>query len=145
MEKKTNEIVNAYALLKDAKSSKMEDADRFKVVKALRQIKKIAEDFEDFRNDAMEQLKGEKHDEMLEKAKQWQNEGQNTSLTEKERIAINEYFDEYNKKVTDCLKDELEKTHTLDYETLSDDAFSKLIATNDWTLGQIEQISTILC
>lgn len=145
MEKKTNEIVEVYNLIKEAKSQKMDSADRFKLVKAMRQLKKIANDYDDFRTDALANLKGETHDEMVKKAQLWQEEGEKTKLSVDERIAINNYFNKYNQDVTDCLKDELEKIHNLDYELLTEDAFIKFVDSNDWTLGQVNIISGLLC
>lgn len=145
MKKTTKEIVEVYSILKDAKITKMDDADKFKVIKSLRPLKKISEDFEDFRTDALEKLKGDNHNEMTERARKWQQDGDKTTLTDKERIEVNTYFTEYNDKVTKCLTEELEKEHDLDDVNLTEDAFGKLIASNDWTLGQIEIIGNILC
>lgn len=145
MKKTTKEIVEVYSILKDAKITKMDDADKFKVIKSLRPLKKISEDFEDFRTDALEKLKGDNHNEMAERARKWQQDGDKTTLTDKERIEVNTYFTEYNDKVTKCLTEELEKEHDLDDVNLTEDAFGKLIASNDWTLGQIEIIGNILC
>ena len=49
---KTIEITNIYAVLNEAKLTKMEDADKFKVIKALRVIKPIAKGYEDFIEEA---------------------------------------------------------------------------------------------
>ena len=56
---KTIEITNIFAVLNEAKLTKMEDADKFKVIKALRAIKPIAKGYEDFVEDAKNKLKGE--------------------------------------------------------------------------------------
>lgn len=144
MEKTTKEIVEAYALLREAKVTRMDDADKFKVIKALRPMRKVSEEFDDFRSDALEKLKGERHDEMAERARKWQQDGDKTTLTEAERAEVNAYFTEYNDKVTKCLKDEMGKTHDLGDTGLTDDALGKLVASNDWTLGQIETVAEVL-
>lgn len=145
MKRNTREIIEAYTLLKNGKITKMDDADKFKLIKALRPMKKINEEFDSFRTDVMEKLKGDNHDEMIERAQKWQQEGEKTTLSEQERIEINSYFTEYNEKVTNCLKEEIEKEHELDDIKLTDDAISKLIASNDWTLGQVESVMDMLC
>ena len=54
---------------------------------------------------------------------------------------INTYFAEYNKRVEACLKEEAEKEVELTFDKLSEEAFSKLVASNDWTCGQIMALS----
>ena len=39
----TQEMVNAYAILRGAKVTKMDDADKFRVVKAMRPMKGMSE------------------------------------------------------------------------------------------------------
>lgn len=145
MKKTTKEILDAYVLLVNAKVTKMDDADKFKVIKALRPIRKIGNDFNDFKTVVLEKLKGENHDELAKMANKWQKEKENTTLTEQEKIKVNSYFAEYNNKVTKCLKEELEKEHDLDDVNLTEEAFGQLVASNDWTLGQIEIVENILC
>ena len=45
---KTSKIVSVYKTMNDSKLTKMEDADKFKVIKALRAIKPISEGYEEF-------------------------------------------------------------------------------------------------
>lgn len=144
MEKTTREIVAAYGLLKDAKLTKMEDADKFRLIKTLRALHKAADDYEAFRNEALEKLKGEGHDGIVAKAQQWQREGDKTTLTAEERIGVNRYFAEYNSKVEQCLKEEAEAVRDIGAPALGEDAFGKLVASNDWTLGQMEALACVL-
>ena len=144
---KTIEITNIYAVLNEAKLTKMEDADKFKVIKALRVIKPIAKGYEDFIEEAKNQLKGDDHDKMTKKAQDWNKDNQGKKVGEltQEQIdelnAINTYFAEYNKRVETCLKEEAGKEVELTYDKLSEEAFSKLVASNDWTCGQIMALS----
>jgi len=140
----TKQISEVYAKLADAKITKMEDADKFKVIKALKQLKSIATAYEDFKKDAGEKLKGEEHDKMIEKAQKWQNEGKDTTLTEEEKIAVNKYFSEYNDKISSCLKEEAAKENELTFEALTEEAFGRLMTSNDWTLSEITSIEEIL-
>lgn len=134
---KTIEIVKAYRIINEAKLTKMEDADKYKVIKAIRAMKPIATSFEDFTKDAQERLKGEEFANMQKKAEQWQKEGEKTTLTMDERIAINRFFTDYNKRVEECVKDEAEKEVSPEYGRLSEEAFSKLIGSNDWSVKEI--------
>lgn len=140
----TEKIMSVYNLISDAKLTKMEDGDKFKMIRMIRAFKPVVTNFEDFKKVASEKLKGENHDYMLEKAQQWQAEGEKTTLSESERIEINRYFNDYNNKVLECLKDETMKENEFDYETLSIQAFGKFVASNDWTLGEIAAIEEVI-
>lgn len=132
---KTIDIVSAYRTINSAKLTKMDDADKYKVIKAIRAIKPIVESFDSFVSDARERLKPEDFADVQKKATQWQEEGENTTLTVEERRQLNLYFAEYNKKVEECVKEESEKEHELAYERLSEDAFGKFMASNDWDVS----------
>lgn len=147
---KTIAITNVYAILNEAKLTKMEDADKFKVIKALRVIKPIAKGYEDFVEDAKNKLKDEKYEDMSNKAHDWNKANQNkkrSSLTDAdiaELEAINEYFVGYNKRIETCLKEEAEKEVEVEFEKLSEDAFCKLVSSNDWTCSQILSLSDVI-
>ena len=69
---KTSKIVSVYKTMNDSKLTKMEDADKFKVIKALRAIKPISEGYEEFVKLTHEKLKDDKMEEMQKKAQHWQ-------------------------------------------------------------------------
>lgn len=140
----TEKIMSVYNLISDAKLTKMEDGDKFKMIRMIRAFKPVVTNFEDFKKVASEKLKGENHDYMLEKAQQWQAEGEKTTLSESERIEINRYFNDYNNKIIECLKEEAQKENELDYEPLGAGAFGKFVASNDWTLGEIAAIEEVI-
>ena len=136
----TDTVKSVYKLLNDSKLTKMEDKDKFIVIKAVRKFKPIAADFEDLKKDVQEKLKGENFEEMQKKALQWNEEGDKTTLTEDERKEVNMFFYEFNKNVKECLKEETEKKHELEYEKLSEDAFGKFISSNDFKVDDIIKI-----
>lgn len=144
---KTIEITNIYVVLNEAKLTKMDDADKFKVIKILRVIKPVAKGYEDFVEDVKNKLKADDHDKMTEKAQAWNKDNQGKKVNEltQEQIdelnALNTYFADYNKRVEACLKEEAEKEVELAFNKLSEEAFSKLVASNDWTCGQIMALS----
>lgn len=140
----TDTVKSVYKLLNDSKLTKMEDKDKFIVIKAVRKFKPIAADFDDFQKDAQEKLKGENFEEMQKKAQQWQKDGDKTTLTEDERREINKFFNEYYKKLEECLKEETEKKHELEYEKLSEDAFGKFISSNDFKVDDIIKIQEVM-
>ena len=79
---KTIEITNIYAVLNEAKLTKMDDADKFKVIKVLRVIKPVAKGYEDFVEDVKNKLKGDDHDKMTEKAQAWNKDNQGKKVGE---------------------------------------------------------------
>lgn len=140
----TDTVKSVYKLLNDSKLTKMEDKDKFIVIKAVRKFKPIAADFEDLKKDVQEKLKGENFEEMQKKALQWNEEGDKTTLTEDERKEVNMFFYEFNKNVEECLKEETEKKHELEYEKLSEDAFGKFISSNDFKVDDIIKIQEVM-
>lgn len=141
---KTSEVINIYSIIKTAKVSKVaEDAEKYNIIKAIRPLKKIAEEFEAWQKDAVETLKADNHDDMVAKALKWQaeeKEGKEISLTEAERIELNNYFYKFNNDAKKCMEDELNKENELDVATISEKSFEQLISSNDWS---VEQIMTI--
>ena len=65
---KTNSIVTVFNLLNSAKINEVITSGKIKIIKAVREMKPIANGFDELLNDAREKLKGENHDEMAEKA-----------------------------------------------------------------------------
>lgn len=141
---KTKQVVEVYNTLNGAKLSKMEDKDKFLVIKAMRQLKPISTAYEEFVKDAQEKLKGDDFEDIQKKAQKWQEEGENTSLSLEERREINTYLNGYNNKVVECLKEEVEKDNELNYEKISEDAFGKLVSSNDFDVKTIMNLQDAL-
>lgn len=141
---KTKQVVEVYNTLNGAKLSKMEDKDKFLVIKAMRQLKPISTAYEEFVKDAQEKLKGDNFEDIQKKAQKWQEEGENTSLSLEERREINTYLNDYNNKVVECLKEEVEKDNELNYEKISEDAFGKLVSSNDFDVKTIMNLQDAL-
>ena len=142
---KTMNIVTAYRTINASKLTKMEDTDKYKVIKAIREMKPVVESFDSFVSDARERLKPEDFDTMQEKAAQWQKEGDATTLTVEDRVELNRYFEDYNRKVEECVKEESEKEHELKFGRLSEEAFCKLMASNpDWDVKTTVQVEEVL-
>ncbi|MCD8093958.1 MAG: hypothetical protein LUF01_14485 [Bacteroides sp.] len=145
---KTKEIAVAYTLLKGAKLSKMEDEDKFKVIKAMRVMRPIAEKFDKDEKEAADKLKDEKHDEMSEKANQ-HNEALLSKQVDKllpasELVTLNMYFNDYQKKLNECLKPLQEEEVPAEFDKLTEEAFKKLLASNDFTVEQMLDLEILL-
>lgn len=142
---KTNSIVTVFNLLNSAKINEVITSGKIKIIKAVREMKPIANGFDELLNDAREKLKGENHDEMAEKASRWQQLGDEVDLTDEEKIAINTYFMEYGNRIDECIREESEKEHTLLFTKLTEEEFEGLISSNDWDVKTIMDIEEIMC
>jgi hypothetical protein len=142
---KTNSIVSVFNLLNSAKINKVNDSGKIKIIKAVRQMKPIANGFDELLNDARERLKGEEHEEMSEKAGRWQMEGDTVDLTDEEKIAINNYFIAYSNRIDECIKEEVDREHELTFTKLTEEEFEGLISSNDWDVKTIMEVQEIIC
>lgn len=152
---KTSDILNAYNVLKLAKYGSMEDADKIKVWKIARALKPIATKFDDDSKDAAEKLKPEidgGFDEVLGKAQEYERMVRDSKADmTKLPMGAAEYdafitkFKEYNKLVGKAVEEFANAENEIEFEPLSEDAFGKLIASNDWTVGQVEVLGDIVC
>lgn len=134
VKKTVNDIVTVYRLINSAKVGKMEDAEKISLIKAIRHLKKVGVDFDDFLKDAQERLKVEGFDAIVSKVQE------KKGLTPEETATLNKY----NKNVENCIKEETEKEVELDFEPLSDEAINRLVASNDFSVGEIMSIFDML-
>lgn len=136
---KTETIVMAHNALKGAKLTKMEDGEKFSAIKAARVLKPAAESFTGLVEDAKEKLKPENWDELKEKA------GRFNSLSGEEQAAVNAALTAYNRSVEECVKDELAKPCEVEISPLSEEAFGRLLSSNDFEMQTIMALQDALC
>lgn len=148
---KTIDIVNAYNVLNAAKLTKLADADKFTVIRAMRALKPIYTGYEEAVKDAQERLKPEDFDALQKKAADWNathKDKKLSDLTPEERTTlegINTAFRDYTSKVEQCVRDLAETEKTLDYTRLSQDAFGKLLESNpEWKMQEILGVADVL-
>lgn len=130
------DVLNAYPLINEAKLTKLEDEAKFKVIKACKEMKPIVVELQEFEKDARKKLEGENHEDIINKAQKWQQEGDASDLSLEDKKIINQYLATYSNKISECLKDELNKSLEFTYEKLTKDELRKFIASNDWTVDQ---------
>lgn len=146
----TENVLGAYNIINTAKYTKLDDADKIKVWKVARALKPIATHFEEDSKDAAEKLKPEGFDENLPKAQEYER-----VLNEKGDMATvamgdDEYdkfiksLKEYNELVNKAIKDFADKEVTLEFEPISEDAFGKLMASNDWNFEQAMKLGVLI-
>ena len=133
----TKEVVSVYNVLKEAKLTKMEISDKMSVLKIMRVLKPISEEWESFMQTIDDKVKGENHDEIIEKAREWERDKEKTTLSENEKREINEYLFKFNKDKNTCIGDELNKELELDITKISSSAYEKLVESNDFEVDKL--------
>lgn len=148
---KTEKVLSAYRVLSTAKYTKMDDADKIKVWKIARALRPVATKFEDDSKDAAEKFKPEGFDENLRKAQEFErvtkDADADASKLEMGAAEYNEFIKElqkYNKLVGDAIKEYAEKEVEVEFDALSEDAFGKLMASNEWTMEQTLEIGMLI-
>jgi hypothetical protein len=148
---KTEKVLSAYRVLSTAKYSKMSDEDKIKVWKIARILKPVADKFEDDSKDASEKMKPEGFDENLRKAQEYErvtkDANADASKLEMGAAEYSEFIKElqkYNKIVGDAIKEFADKEVELEFEKLTEDAFGKLMASNEWTMEQAMEIGMLI-
>ena len=140
---KTSEILGVYNILNAAKYGKMDDADKIKVWKICRKLKPIAVKFEDDNKDAAEKFKADikDFDKNLQKAQEYERLTQEHKptidvMTKPEYDAFIKEFKNYQDLMNKAIKEFAEKEVEVDFDAISEDAFGKLLASNDWNVAQ---------
>lgn len=130
----TEKAVVAYRILNNAKLGKMKDEDKFLVVRAMKQLRPVATDYDDFIKDAAERLKPEGIEAIQEKVQS------NATLSEEER----KVWEKYNQDVTKCVQDELAKEKEFTFEALGDEGLKGLLASNDFAVAEIMALDEVI-
>ena len=149
---KTEKVLAVWQVLGSAKYTKMEDADKIKVWKISRVLKPIAEKFDDDSKDAAEKLKPtEDFSDRLQNAQEYERVSKDASAdASKLKMGAAEYgefikeLQNYNKLVGDAVKGFAEKEVEVEFEPINEDAFGKLMASNDWNFEQVMAINLIM-
>lgn len=143
MKAKVKDVVSAYKVLGDAKVVKLEESEVIKVVKARKAMRPIADDYDAFLKDCQEKFKPEGWNEIQKKLQQWQQEGENTTLTEAERIELNKAVIGYQKKIDAVLKDELKREVELNIEPLKEESATKMLVENGWEVRVLDELGVM--
>lgn len=138
------QVVNCYKILGEAKVTKLEDSEVVKIVKNRKVMRPIVNDYEAFLKDVQEKFKPKDWDEIQKKVQQWQQEGENTTLSASEKIAINKALIDYQRKIENAIKEELAKEIELNISILKEDSATKLLIENSWELNKLDDIEIIL-
>lgn len=148
---KTSVVLDAFNVLNTAKYTKLDDADKIKVWKIARAMKPVATKFEADNKDAAEKMKPEGFDEKFQNAQEYERVTKDANAdTSKLKMGAAEYntfireLQDYNKLVSEAVKDYAEKEVKIEFDTISEDVFGKLMASNEWDISQTMKIEIIV-
>lgn len=153
MEKKikTGRIIDIYATLSAAKLAKMESADRRRVFAATYAAKKIVDEHNAIRDEAVKKFKSDNYDEEIaptvDKFNGMTREERIDALKNDAKIAdAIKIHTEFVTEVNGVIVEERDKDVELSFTPLSEDAFDKLFDSNEnWTVGEAMELHDILC
>lgn len=131
-------IIAAEASLSGAKLTNMTFAEKKPIILIAHKFKEVKEDFEKLVKDVEDKLKGDNHDQMVEKLTKWQQDGEKSKLTNEEKAEINRYINKFNAERNSILNEELEKeVEGLEFEQITEEVFGKFLDGNDLTIKDI--------
>lgn len=149
---KTEKALVAFRVLNTAKYTKMEDDDKIKVWKIARALKPIADKFEDDSKDAAEKFKPKDNDfdQKLADAQEFERLRNTGGDMTKAKIGASQYdefideFKKYNGLVSKAVEEFAAKEIEVEFDGLSEEAFGKLMASNEWNMSQVIEIGQII-
>lgn len=135
----TENIVIAYNSLKGAKLTRLDTAEKFTAIKAMRVLKPVAASLQGFIEDAREKLRPEGFEIIERKASAFD------SLSDEEKREVNAVISTYNADVARCISEEAAKEHTIDFEPMTEETFGRLLDSNDLDMSTILVLQDVLC
>lgn len=149
---KTEKVLEVWRIISTAKYGKLEDADKVKTWKISRALKPVATKYEEDSKDAAEKMKpSEDFDQRLVNAQEYERvsrdknaDASNLKMGAAEYGEFIKELQNYNKLVMEACKEFAEKEVDVDFEPLSEQAFEKLMSSNDWTLEQVTVVGDFI-
>lgn len=133
------ELIQPYKILSSntTKLTKMDDNDKFIFIKFLREVKPIVDELSDAISVAQDKLKGDNHIEIMDKFYKWD------VIDDATKLEVSNYLKKYNEDVEKAVHDIAQSGIEIK-NTLSEDAFDKFMASNDFDVATIMQLSECL-
>lgn len=139
---KIQEAVKAYNTLSKANVKKMTLEGKMKVVRSVKVLKTVAQEFQEFSDLTQEKLKGEKHEHYTDVDIRL-NSG-DSSVDKSEVADTRCYFRKYNTEFFKCVHQEELRDVEVKVGKLTKKEFDDLLASNDFDAGTIADLSEIL-
>ncbi len=133
---KTEKLIAAARVLGTAKIDKMQDKEKYALIRNLRAIKRVTDEYDALMKDASERLKPADFDALAAK------EQAGEAYTPEEQATVRKY----NADITACMQTELRKDAELTLESLADEAVVRLGSSNpDMPAGTVLELMELLC
>ena len=136
MKAKASIIALAYDILnrEEVKFTKLDTKEKIIIIKIMDKLKPVATYLNKFRLDALKKLKSEDFDEIAMKVQS------RCSLTPAEMFS----FKKVENALEECMQEESEKEHEIDFKPVSEAIFGKLLDSNDFTIGQAQLLMEVI-
>ena len=131
------ELLGLANILSIAKVSKMDDTDKYAVIKIMRELRPVATEINAAIEIAREKLKGEEHASIVKMEQEWDN------LSDENQLKVKSYYAKYDKEIEASIRDLLEENFELSVK-LSEEAYSKLIASNDFDVATMMKLENLV-
>lgn len=145
---KTKDVSEVFHILNGCKYTKLDDADKVKVWKIGRVLRPIAEKFDEDSQSAAETLRpSEDFSERFQQAQEYErakSENRATQISEEEYMKFVQEFRKYNNLVNKAIDEYANKLVEFEIDTISEDAFGKLMSSNEWTVAQTMKMEIIV-
>lgn len=135
---KLKEIVSTYKLLGEAKVMNLSEEEVLAIVIARKKMRNLVLEYDEYLKDVQDKFRPDNFDELVTKAQNWD------ELSKEDQQSISLQLKEYEKKVNNIVKDELNKIIELDIQPLSEECLAKLIKMNGWSINKIDELSAVL-
>lgn len=148
---KVQDIIKASEILRKAKVTKMETVDKMAVVRTSVAIGRVAKESTNLIDELKEKMKDERHESMTARHEEFVQKHQGKKYDEltpdqlAELKELNAYFERYRDAVNDASREELERDVRPDIKPISEDAFNKLVESNDLTVEELAVLSEVFC
>lgn len=144
----TIKVVEACKILDNAKYQSMADDDKIKLWHISRKLEPIATKFKEDERDAnIKLIPSDDYVPKMQKAilyQEMKKQGKEAlPLSEEQYKSALEENIRFNALLAKALKELKKKEVTLEFEPLSEEAYGKLMASNDWTIQQVKTLDFI--
>jgi len=137
---KKETIMEVFAILNTAKYGRMSDEDKVRLWKITRTLKPVALQVQEDYNDARQRMKPtDDFDKRMKDAQQYERDttnGKPTAITRQEYDAFIVELRQYQEMVHKTAGEVGNEEVDIEFDPISEEAFEKLMASNDWTAGQ---------
>jgi hypothetical protein len=148
---KSEKVLAAYNVVSTAKYAKLDDADKIKLWKIVRELKPVAEKLSEDIESAKKALEPEGYQERLQNAIKYEQmvRDPKSDMSECQMGAAEyaQFTDEaikYRKLVSEATKELMAKEVEITFEMLSEESFCKLMSGNDWTAEQVVTLGDVI-